>query len=78
VDTQCLITNISDYGCRRYLIPYPVCKIDPDSDSDPDPDRKRGDSLVNTPPAERVASGSPPEEGINVRKAPLGPLNTTI
>ena len=33
---------------------------------------------VNTPPAERVASGSPPEEGISVRKAPLGPFNTSI
>ena len=29
---------------------------------------------VKTPPAERVASGSPPEEGIGVRKAPLGHL----
>jgi hypothetical protein len=33
---------------------------------------------VNAPPAERVASGSPPEVGIRVRKAPLGPSNTTI
>jgi phosphoenolpyruvate-protein kinase (PTS system EI component) len=33
---------------------------------------------VNPPPAERVASGCPPEGGVGVRKAPLGPLGTTI